>query len=123
MIWGIENERKVKRLRILLDHIPELPNHMKNVIKWKGMLSGYFMMRLLKWCGWDGSKNTAMLDYITKRCKGVIGVVKMGAVIAERRKYIIHKDNGVNYEEQNAFNKEIDAFIDDLIAKENSSAS
>lgn len=122
LIWGRENERKVKRLRILLDHILELPNQMENVIKWKGMLSGYFVMRLLKWCGWDGTKNTAMLDYITKRCSGVIGVVKMGAVIAEKLKYA-HKDYNVDANEQQAFNKEIDTFIDNLIAKANSSAS
>ena len=122
LIWGRENERKVKWLRILLDHILELPNQMENVIKWKGMLSGYFVMRLLNWCGWDGTKNTAMLDYITKRCSGVIRVVKMGAVIAEKLKYT-HKDNNVDANEQQAFNKEIDTFIDNLIAKANSSAS
>ena len=113
LIWGYDNETKVKRLRLLLDHILELTENMANVIGWEGMLKGHFVMRLLFWCGWNGSKNEAMLNYITKRCKGVIGVVKMGAVMNERRKLarLTAKEDEA---QQKAFNRKIDAFINSL---------
>lgn len=113
LIWGYDNETKVKRLRLLLDHILELTENMENVIGWEGMLKGHFVMRLLFWCGWNGSKNEAMLNYITKRCKGVIGVVKMGAVMNERRKLarLTAKEDEA---QQKAFNRNIDAFINSL---------
>jgi len=113
LIWGYDNETKVKRLRLLLDHILELTENMENVIGWEGMLKGHFVMRLLFWCGWNGSKNEAMLNYITKRCKGVIGVVKMGAVMNERRKLarLTAKEDEA---QQKAFNRKIDAFISSL---------
>ena len=113
LIWGYDNETKVKRLRLLLDHILELTENMQNVIGWEGMLKGHFVMRLLFWCGWNGSKNEAMLNYITKRCKGVIGVVKMGAVMNERRKLarLTAKEDEA---QQKAFNRKIDAFINSL---------
>lgn len=113
LIWGRDNEAKVKRLRLLLDHILELPDMMDDVIGWKGMLKGYFVMRLLYWCGWNGSKNEAMLNYITKHCKGKIDVVKMGAVITEKRK-LIHLSPAEDNELQQAFNLKIDVFIDYL---------
>ena len=113
LIWGRDNEAKVKRLRLLLDHILELPDMMDDVIGWKGMLKGYFVMRLLYWCGWNGSKNEAMLNYITKRCKGKIDVVKMGAVMTEKRK-LIHLSPAEDNELQQAFNLKIDVFIDYL---------
>ena len=113
LIWGCDNEAKVKRLRLLLDHILELPKMMDDVIGWKGMLKGYFVMRLLYWCGWNGSKNEAMLNYITKRCKGKIDVVKMGAVMTEKRK-LIHLSPAEDNELQQAFNLKIDVFIDYL---------
>jgi hypothetical protein len=113
LIWGYDNETKVKRLRLLLDHILELTENMENVIGWEGMLKGHFVMRLLFWCGWNGSKNEAMLNYITKRCKGVIGVVKMGAVMNERRKLarLTAKEDEA---QQEAFNRKIDAFINSI---------
>ena len=116
LIWGLENEVKVKRLRLLLDHILELTENMEDVIGWEGMLKGYFVMRLLFWCGWNGSKNEAMLNYITKRCKGVIGVVKMGAVMTERRKLtrLTAKEDKA---QQLAFNRQIDTFINSLEEK------
>jgi hypothetical protein len=113
LIWGLENEVKVKRLRMLTDHILELTEKMEDVIGWKGMLKGYFVMRLLYWCGWNGSKNENMLNYITKRCKGKIGVVKMGAVMTEKRK-LAHLSLTEDQEQQLAFNRQIDAFIDCL---------
>lgn len=113
LIWGRDNELKVKRLRLLLDHIMELPDMMDDVIGWKGMLKGYFVMRLLYWCGWNGSKNEAMLNYITKHCKGKIDVVKMGAVMTEKRK-LIHLSPAEDNELQQAFNLKIDVFIDYL---------
>lgn len=113
LIWGLDNELKVKRLRLLLDHILELTESMEDVIGWKGMLKGYFVMRLLFWCGWNGSKNEAMLNYITKRCRGVIGVVKMGAVMTERRK-LAHLTTKEDEAQQLAFNRQIDTFINSL---------
>jgi hypothetical protein len=113
LIWGYDNETKVKRLRLLLDHILELTENMENVIGWEGMLKGHFVMRLLFWCGWNGSKNEAMLNYITKRCKGVIGVVKMGAVMNERRK-LVRLTAKEDEAQQKAFNRKIDAFINSL---------
>lgn len=115
LIWGLEQEAKVKRLRLLLDHIMELPEKMDGVIGWEGTLKGYFVMRLLFWCGWNGSKNEAMLNYITKHCKGKIGVVKMGAVMTEKRKLsklTAQEDRDL----QSVFNRQIDAFIDSLEA-------
>ena len=113
LIWGLENERTVKRLRLLLDHILELSEEMDGVIGWKGMLKGYFVMRLLYWCGWDGTKNDKILNYITNRCKGTIEVVKMNAVITERRK-LTRLTSHEDQVEQLAFNRQIDAFIDNL---------
>ena len=113
LIWGLENERKVKRLRLLLDHILELSEEMDGVIGWKGMLKGYFVMRLLYWCGWDGTKNDKILNYITNRCKGTIEVVKMNAVMTERRK-LTRLTSHEDQVEQLAFNRQIDAFIDNL---------
>ena len=113
LIWGLDNETKVKRLRLLLDHILELSEKMDGVIGWKGMLKGYFVMRLLFWCGWNGTKNDAMLKYITKRCKGTIEVVKMSAVMTEKRKLAVLTASA-DAEKQQAFNRRIDAFIDDL---------
>jgi len=116
LIWGRDNEVKVKRLRLLLGHILELTENMEDVIGWEGMLKGYFVMRLLFWCGWNGSKNEAMLNYITKCCKGVIGVVKMGAVMTERRKLarLTAKEDEA---QQLAFNRQIDTFINSLEEK------
>lgn len=116
LIWGRDNEVKVKRLRLLLDHILELTENMEDVIGWEGMLKGHFVMRLLFWCGWNGSKNEAMLNYITKCCKGVIGVVKMGAVMTERRKLarLTAKEDEA---QQLAFNRQIDTFINSLEEK------
>lgn len=118
LIWGRENEEKVKRLRLLLDHIREFieANLMDDVIGWEGMLKGYFVMRLLFWCGWKGTKNDDMLNYITKRCDGVVGVVKMGAVLSEKRK-LARLLNSENENQQKTFNRVIDAFIDGLIQK------
>ena len=116
LIWGRDNEVKVKRLRLLLDHILELTENMEDVIGWEGMLKGHFVMRLLFWCGWNGSKNEAMLNYITKCCKGVIGVVKMGAVMTEKRKLarLTAKEDEA---QQLAFNRQIDTFINSLEEK------
>jgi hypothetical protein len=116
LIWGRDNEVKVKRLRLLLDHILELTENMEDVIGWEGMLKGYFVMRLLFWCGWNGSKNEAMLNYITKCCKGVIGVVKMGAVMTEKRK-LARLSAKEDEAQQLAFNRQIDAFINSLEEK------
>ncbi|MBR4239796.1 MAG: hypothetical protein IKQ03_10370 [Prevotella sp.] len=116
LIWGLENEKKVKQIRLLLSHIMELVEQREDTIGWKGMLSGAFVMHLLYWCGWDGTKNKAMLDYITKGCQGKIGVVKMGAVMAEKRK-LAYLSNDVVAKKQNAFNQQMDDFVDGIMQK------
>lgn len=116
LIWGLDNETKVKKLRLLLDNILELPKDMEDVIGWKGMLKGYFVMRLMFWCGWNGTKNDAILNYITKRCKGKIEVVKMGAVMTEKRKLAVLSASE-DAAQQQAFNRKIDAFINVLEEK------
>lgn len=109
--FGNENAEKAFRLRILLDHILELAEQRDDVIGWKNMLAGKFVMHLLFWCGWKGSKNEALLRCVSKRCEGIIGVVKMGAVMTERRK-LINIDNKETRKQQNTFNQEMDAFVD-----------
>lgn len=115
LIWGLENETKVKRLRLLLDHILEFAEENEKVIGWEGMLKGYFVMRLLYWCGWNGTKNESMLNYITKRCEGKIDVVKMGAVMTEKRKLAKNLSPTEDHDQQLAFNRQIDAFIDSFV--------
>ena len=115
LIWGLENETKVKRLRLLLDHILEFAEENEKVIGWEGMLKGYFVMRLLYWCGWNGTKNESMLNYITKRCEGKIDVVKMGAVMTEKRKLAKNLSPTEDHDQQLAFNRQIDAFIDSIV--------
>ncbi len=115
-IWGVAEKKRVMRIRLLFDHILELVELRDDAIGWKCMLKGEFVMRLLFWCGWDGSKNVAMLNYITKRCEAKIKVVKMGAVQAEKRK-LTYIDNSDNKEKQDKFNREMDAFVDSIIQK------
>ncbi|MCR4916853.1 MAG: hypothetical protein K6A96_13970 [Prevotella sp.] len=110
MLFGKENAEKVVCIRTLLDHILELVEQRDDAKGWNGMLKGKFVMHLLYWCGWDGTKNEALLNYVTNRCKGKIGVVKMGAVMAEKRKLSL-LDNKEIYEQQEAFNQEMDDFV------------
>lgn len=121
LIWGREKEDKVKRIRLLLEHIPELLAQREDAIGWKGRLSGEFVMHLLFWCGWDGTKNEAMLKYVTKSCHGKIGVVKMGAVMFEKRK-LAHISNEEVRKKQDIFNRQMDEFVDSFMkeSKENS---
>ena len=110
-LFGKDSIDKVVRIRTLLDHIPELIVQHDDAIGWKGMLDGEFVMHLLFWCGWNGSKNEALLNYITKRCEGKINVVKMGAVMREKR-LLAYKDNNVVAQEQQAFNRAMDQFVE-----------
>lgn len=121
LIWGREKEEKVKRIRLLLEHIPELLAQREDAIGWKGRLSGEFVMHLLYWCGWDGTKNEAMLKYITNGCQGKIGVVKMGAVMFEKRK-LAHVSNEEVRKKQDTFNRQMDEFVDSFMkeSKDNS---
>lgn len=121
LIWGLEKEEKVKRIRVLLEHTLELLMQREDAIGWKGRLSGEFVMHLLYWCGWDGTKNDAILKYITKGCQGKIGVVKMGAVMCEKRK-LAHISNEEVRKKQDAFNRQMDEFVDSFmkVSKENS---
>ena len=54
-----------------------------------------------------------ILNYITNRCKGTIEVVKMNAVMTEKRK-LARLTSHEDQVEQLAFNRQIDAFIDNL---------
>lgn len=114
MAFGKENAEKAFRLRILLDHILELAEQRDDVIGWKNMLAGKFVMHVLFWCGWDGSKNETMLKCISTRCQGIIGVVQMGAVMTERRK-LVNTNNSEIKERQDAFNQDMDAFVDSFL--------
>ena len=68
-------------------------------------------MHLLFWCGWNGSKNEDLLNYVTKRCEGKIRVVKMGAVMREKR-LLVKFDNAEITRQQEAFNRAMDDFVD-----------
>ncbi len=78
------------------------------------MLDGGFVMHLLFWCGWNGSKNEAMLRYITERCQGKFRVVKMGAVMRTKRMEL-RLDNKVRISRQSAFDAQMDAFVDSFL--------
>lgn len=114
-LFGKDNIDKVVRIRALLDHILELAQQRDDVIGWEGMLDGEFVMRLLFWCGWKGSKNDVLLNYITKRCEGKVRVVKMGAVMRVKR-LLAYKDNDVVAREQQAFNRAMDQFVDGFLS-------
>ena len=113
---GISRESAMK-LTVLIDNIEELVKQREDAIGWKGMLDGEFVMHLLYWCGWNGCKNDGLLKYITKRCEGKIRVVKMGAVMAEKRK-LLRIDNSVIRAQQDHFNKQMDDFVDSILAKQ-----
>lgn len=110
-LFGKDSIDKVIRIRTLFNHILELIAQHDDAIGWKGMLDGEFVMHLLFWCGWNGTKNDDLLNYITKRCEGKVKVVKMGAVMREKR-MLAYKDNHVVAQEQQAFNQAIDQFVD-----------
>ncbi len=110
-LFGKDNIEKVVRIRTLLDHITELIAQRDDAIGWEGMLDGAFVMHLLFWCGWNGSKNEALLNYVTKRCEGKIRVVKMGAVMRVKRQ-LVNLDNAEIARQQEAFNRAMDAFVD-----------
>lgn len=110
-LFGKDNIDKVIRIRTLLDHIGELIAQRDDAIGWEGMLDGAFVMHLLFWCGWNGSKNESQLSYITKQCKGKVNVVKMGAVMRVKR-LLIFKDNDVVEHEQQSFNRAMNRFVD-----------
>ena len=113
-LFGKDSIVKVTRIRTLLDHIQELIEQRDDVIGWEGMLDGEFVMHLLFWCGWNGSKNEALLRYVTKRCEGKIGVVKMGAVMrAKRLAFLL--DNKDRIGRQSAFDAQMDEFVDTFL--------
>ena len=113
-LFGKDSIVKVTRIRTLLDHILELTQQRDDVIGWKGMLDGEFVMHLLFWCGWNGSKNEDLLRFITKRCEGKIRVVKMGAVMRAKRQ-LVSLDNAKIARQQEAFNNDMDAFVDAIL--------
>ncbi len=111
MLFGKDNIEKVVRIRTLLDHIQELASQRDDIVGWKGMLDGEFVMHLLFWCGWNGSKNESMLRYVTERCRGKFRVVKMGAVLSKKR-LSLRLDNKDRFSQQSAFNAQMDEFVD-----------
>jgi hypothetical protein len=114
LLFGKDNTETVIRIRTLLDHILELAEQRDDVIGWEGMLDGCFVMRLLFWCGWNGSKNEALLNYITKRCEGKVNVIKMGAVMRHKRLLVTINNDDIR-QQQDTFNAEIDAFVDAIM--------
>jgi len=110
-LFGKDNIDKVVRIRTLFEHITELIAQRDDAIGWEGMLDGKFVMHLLYWCGWKGSKNEDLLSYVTKSCEGKIRVVKMGAVMREKR-LLVKLDNAEIARQQEAFNRAMDAFVD-----------
>ena len=122
LLFGKANAKKVIRIRLLLEHILELIEQRDDAIGWNGMLCGKFVMHLLYWCGWDGSKKNTMLKYITKGCQGKVKVVKMGAVMAEKRK-LAHLCNEEESKRQNAFNIQMDAFVDSIMQVSSTSSN
>lgn len=114
LLFDKDNTETVIRIRTLLDHILELAEQRDDVIGWEGMLDGCFVMRLLFWCGWNGSKNEALLNYITKRCEGKVNVVKMGAVMRHKRLLVTINNDDIR-QQQDTFNAEIDAFVDAIM--------
>ena len=115
-LFGKDNIDKVVRIRTLLDHILELTEQREDAIGWEGMLDGEFVMHLLFWCGWNGTKNDALLNYVTKHCEGKVNVVKMGAVMRVKR-LRAYKDNGVVKQEEQAFNLAMDQFVDSFLGQ------
>ena len=113
-LFGKDNAGRVLRIRTLLDHIMELSQQRDDVVGWEGMLSGCFVMHLLYWCGWDGSKNEGMLTYVANRCQGKISCVKMSAVQSAKRK-AFRLDNEERYRQQEAFDRDMDSFVDGLL--------
>lgn len=113
-LFGKDSIVKVTRIRTLLDHILELAQQRDDVIGWEGMLDGEFVMHLLFWCGWNGSKNEALLRYVTERCEGKIGVVKMGAVMRVKR-LAFRQDNRDRISRQSAFDAQMNEFVDSFL--------
>ena len=113
-LFGKDSIVKVTRIQTLLDHILELTEQRDDAIGWEGMLDGEFVMHLLFWCGWNGSKNEALLNYVTKRCEGKIRVTKMGAVMRAKR-LLAHVSNDDIARQQQTFNSEIDLFVDSFL--------
>jgi hypothetical protein len=73
-------------------------------------------MHLLYWCGWNGSKNEDLLNYVTKRCEGKIRVVKMGAVLRAKR-LLAPVSNDEIARQQQAFDSDMDAFVDSIVGR------
>lgn len=113
-LFGKDSIVKVTRIRTLLDHILELAQQRDDVIGWEGMLDGEFVMHLLFWCGWNGSKNENLLHYVTERCEGKIGVVKMGAVMRAKR-LAFRQDNKDRINRQSAFDAQMNEFVDSFL--------
>ena len=63
-----------------------------------------------------------MLKYITKGCQGKVKVVKMGAVMAEKRK-LAHLSNEEESKRQIAFNIQMDAFVDSIMQVSSTSSN
>ena len=113
-LFGKDNVNKVVRIRTLLDHIQELAQQRDDVVGWEGMLDGEFVMHLLFWCGWNGSKNENLLHYVTKRCEGKIRVTKMGAVMRAKRLQVSLSNEEIA-SRQHAFDSEMDQFVDSIL--------
>lgn len=114
VLFGKDSIKRVTRIRTLLDHILELIAQREDAIGWEGMLDGKFVMRLLYWCGWNGTKNEGLLRYVTNRCQGKISIVKMGAVMRAKR-MMVSIDNAEIARQQHDFNQAMDEFVDSIL--------
>ncbi len=116
ILFGKDNHEKVIRIRALLDHILELAEQRNDVKRPDGRFGGEFLMHLLYWCGWDGSKNDAMLNYVVNCCKGKIESVKIGTVCYHKNK-LAHLDIQKTKEQQAEFDAQMDRFVDSILNK------
>ena len=117
-LWGKENRARVLRVRLLLEHLNELEPDMK-MTEHKNKLSGYFLMRLFNWCEIrDNRQHPTLLRYVRKKVKGTYDTDKIGAVNAAKRKLLNLPSYDEDQETQQAFNQQINAFVDKLIEEQ-----
>lgn len=120
-LWGKERTAHVMRVRTLLEHLSEIDfsKHGIKTEKQEGVVSGEFLMRLLVWCDIkENSSQSVWLEYVTDKILSAPGcrftkVAQTGAIKAERKK-LLNVSNEVKYKLQNAFNKALDAFVDNI---------
>ncbi len=113
-LWGKERTEQVMRVRTLLLHLSDLKD--MKIEKHEGMVGGEFLLRLFEWCHIKDKKYySILLEYLTDKILSApdcrfTGVVKIGAVKAEKKKLISIENDEIT-RRQNSFNAAIDAFV------------